>query len=293
MAEKSFKIKGHESFYIREGWLRKGLKHVEQDEGFFGRDFTTDYLGVGSNMVKSIRYWLQATGLTEEVNRKGKRYQYITEEFGKIINRFDPYFEDIFSLWLVHYKLASNFQLATTWYLFFNEFKLDEFNKEDLFNGIKDSLDKEVDGSYSEKSLKDDCNCLIKTYYTEDKENKSPEENTVCPFSHLGLIDIVKDIYGKETYIKKRPNADKLNKLVVLYIILDNTNNNIISIDTILHGSCNAGKILNLDRNMVNEYLDSLKYEGYIDINRTAGLNQVYVNNITKEAIIEEYFKQI
>lgn len=293
LAEKNFKLKGHESFHIREGWLRKGLKHVEQDDGFFGRDFTTDYLGVGSNMVKSIRYWLQATGLTEEVNKASKRYQYITEDFGKIINKFDPYFEDVFSLWLLHYKLVTNFNLATTWYLFFNEFKLDEFNKEDLFNTVKELLDKRTNDSYSEKSLKDDCNCLLKTYYTDDKENKNPEENTVCPFSHLELVDKVKDMYGKEIYIKKAPSVDKLNKLVVLYIIIDNMNSNSISIEEIFNGNCNAGKVLNLDRNMLNEYLDSLKYDGYIDINRTAGLDQVYINNISKEAIIEEYFKEI
>lgn len=294
MSDKSikFRIKGHESFYIREGWLRKGLKHVEKDESFFGRDDAIDLLGIGNNMVKSIRYWLQACELTTEINKGNKRVQCVTENFGSLINENDPYFEDIFTWWLIHYKLASNFNLATTWYLFFNEFKLDEFTKLDLFNGIKVSLDKIVNKPYSEKSLNDDCNCLIKTYYSDNTEDKNPEQNTVCPLSELNLIGKIKSIDGKDIFIKNRPNMDKLNKLVVLYIIIDNLiNTDNVSIEKILTDNCNAGKVLNLDRNMLNEYLDMLKYDGYIEINRTAGLDKVYVNKVDKKEVIKQYFK--
>ena len=50
-----------------------------------------DVLGIGANMVKSLRYWLQATRLSEEPNA-GKRNQSITD-IGKII-----YGNDDFSL---------------------------------------------------------------------------------------------------------------------------------------------------------------------------------------------------
>ncbi|MBE6063817.1 DUF4007 family protein [Clostridium cochlearium] len=284
-----FKIKGHGSFYLREGWLRKGIKNVEKDENIFINKEATDILGVGNNMVKSIRYWLQACGLTEEKKRK----QYLTEDFGEIINKFDPYFEDIFTLWLIHYKLSSNSELATTWYLFFNKLNLDEFTKVDLFHAMKNSLDGLTDKKYSENSLNDDCSCFIKTYYTENPNSKNPEENTVCPLSELKLIDKIKSADGKDIYIKKRPNMEVLDKLVVMYIILDNLDGkNSIEIEKLLNDSSNVGKILNLDRNILNEYLDILKYEGFIDINRTAGLDKIYIKHKDKNKIIEEYFKE-
>lgn len=67
---------------------------------------------------------------------------------------------------------------------------------------------------------------------------------------------------------------DKLDKLIVFYIILDNLNGvESISIENILMDKCNVGKVLNLDRNLLNEYLDLLKNIGYIGINRIVGLN--------------------
>ena len=46
--------------------------------------------------------------------------------------------------------------------------------------------------------------------------------------------------------------------------------------------------MFNLDRNEVNEYLDILEKQGYIEINRTAGLNTVYVK--TNNNILNQYY---
>ena len=64
--------------------------------------------------------------------------------------------------------------------------------------------------------------------------------------------------------------------------------------DTLLMQDNNVGKVLNLDRNMFNEYLDILRQEGYITLNRTAGLDMVYLNrDITPAEILREYYTQI
>lgn len=290
------KLKGHESFYIREGWLRKGMKSINNDSKFFANEFATDILGVGSNMVKSIRYWLQACGLTiEKIVEGGKREQTFTEDFGKIIFEKDPYFEDVFSLWLIHYKLSTNKELSTTWYLFFNNFNVEEVSKEGFYEGMSASLNRLINNrDFAEKSLHDDCNCIIKTYCLDKNEDRNPEENTICPLTELGLLEKYKSNNGREYLIKKRPSMDKLDKLVVLYIILDNLKgNDSTSIDKILNDECNVGKVLNMDRNMLNEYLDALKNEGYIEINRTAGLDRIYLKNTSKEEVIEAYYEQL
>ena len=53
----------HESFPLRFGWITKGLQALADDPKIFTRDDATVVLGVGKNMVASIRYWLQATGI--------------------------------------------------------------------------------------------------------------------------------------------------------------------------------------------------------------------------------------
>jgi len=291
-----FRLKAHESFYIREGWLTKGLRNVNEECRVFIKDDATDILGIGVSMVKSLRYWLQACGLTIETKVEGnKREQSFTQEFGQIIFDNDPYFEDIFSLWLVHYMLVSNMDNCTSWYLFFNEINSSEFTKEDLRNEMIYALNRVTNNiSFSESSLFDDCDCIIKTYIHDKKESKNPEDNISCPLNELGLLKRTNLGHGKEVIQKLKPSMDKLDKLVVLYIILDNLKGaESISIENILTDKCNAGKVLNLDRNLLNEYLDLLKNAGYIEINRTAGLNQVYPKKCSKQDILKEYYAQL
>lgn len=291
-----FRLKAHESFYIREGWLTKGLRNVDKDCRVFISEDATDILGIGVSMVKSLRYWLQASGLTKEVKVEGnKREQYLTQELGEIIFRNDPYFEDIFSLWLVHYMLVTNMDNCTSWYLFFNEINSNEFTKEELRNEMMYALNRFINNNtFSESSLFDDCECIIKTYIDDKKENKNPEDNNSSPLSELGLLAKTTLSHGKEVIQKIKPSMDKLDKLVVLYIILDNLNGaESISIENILTDKCNAGKVLNLDRNLLNEYLDLLKNAGYIGINRTAGLNQVYPKKFSKQDVLKEYYEQL
>ena len=104
----AMKFRAHDTFFIRKGWLSKGMKYVEQSPDVFisKEDNPMDVLGIGANMVKALRYWLQAVGLTEEPN-KGKRVQSFTV-LGKSIFENDRYIEELGTLYLLHYKLATN-----------------------------------------------------------------------------------------------------------------------------------------------------------------------------------------
>lgn len=103
----SMKFRAHDTFFIRKGWLSKGMRNViAHDDVFVTKDknrYPTDELGIGSNMVKALRYWLQAVGLTTEP-KTGRRVQSLTE-LGKVIYENDPYFEELGTLWLLQYHL--------------------------------------------------------------------------------------------------------------------------------------------------------------------------------------------
>lgn len=128
----SMKFRAHETFFIRKGWLSKGMKNVINKPNVFVDKLNNpmDSLGIGANMVKSLRYWLQVTGLT--VEGKGKvREQHLTD-LGSCIYEYDRYLEELGTLYLVQYKLATNQENATAWYYFFNHFNMTEFSKEDF-----------------------------------------------------------------------------------------------------------------------------------------------------------------
>ena len=292
----SIKLRGHETFHIREGWIRKGINAINKDSYILSDlSESVDMLGVGSGMVKSIRYWLQAVGLTKEKRgEKGKREQKLTEGFGDIIFYNDPYFEDLGTLYLLHYKLVTNKELATSWYLYFNEFKSIEITKlhmQEILKQLILNINPEL--NVSDKLLNDDCNCIIKTYYAEKNDLKNPEDNIICPFTDLGFIKKI-SLKGKEDVIlKTAPSKKNLDRLVVLYVILENLNDGkSTTINNLIEDCNNVGKVFNLNKNLVNYYIDILEEEKYIYVTRTAGLNTIYPTEKATN-ILEKYYSQL
>lgn len=293
---KKVKLKGNESFNFREGWLRKGMRCVEEYPVLFSRDDSMELLGVGSKMVRSIRHWLQATFLAEEcrTNQGRNRVHTLTKQFGEVIKEYDPYFDDIFTLFLLHYHIVSNDTLCMAWNIFFNEFDGTDFTKENLIAICKDLLTRKMDTgcTFSEKSFDDDCDSVIKMYCPA-AETEDPEDSLACPLSALGLLQF--SLAKSDSYVKAMPPVDLLDKLAVLYVIVQNLkeDENSVSIDDLLNAPNNIGRVFNLSRVAINNYLDQLRVSGHLTLNRTAGLDMVYLQTkLTPREIMEEYYSK-
>ena len=61
------KFRAHDTFFIRKGWLSKGMRCVvKKPDVFIAHDENPmDVLGIGANMVKALRYWLQKSRTKE------------------------------------------------------------------------------------------------------------------------------------------------------------------------------------------------------------------------------------
>ena len=289
------KFRAHETFFIRKGWLNKGMKNVARDPAVFMgvNGNPMDILGIGANMVKALRYWVQAVGLTSEPT-KGRRTQSLTT-LGEIIYENDSYTEEMGTLWLLHYKLATNKEEATAWYFFFNEFKLNEFTRDDFYVHICNYL-RMNDVEVSERSLEDDYNCIINTYVPRMKSNPEkvqPESNIDCPLGELGLIDIVSK--RRKKYRKCTPPKDMLHPLILLSVILDQAGGaKVIKISAIQKDPCGAGKVFNLDIITITNLLYKIELMGLIKVIRTAGLDVInIVTDMTFEDCVREYYKAI
>jgi hypothetical protein len=57
---------GHETFVFRYAWLTKAVAAVAEDPGVFTQEDAIVRLGVGKNMVRSIRHWALATGMLQD-----------------------------------------------------------------------------------------------------------------------------------------------------------------------------------------------------------------------------------
>ncbi|MGJ8723941.1 MAG: DUF4007 family protein [Roseibacillus sp.] len=185
------KFAGHETFHLRDGWLRKGLSicDVPGEEGLLSPE-AADILGVGSNMIKSIRHWLSATMLTNGIleAESGK----VTErsELAKVIQEFDPYFQSEATWWALHVNLVNNSNFAFAWNWFFNDFKANRFEKAYCVESLKRSL--EYNPSFrcpAQKTLEKDVSVILASYaQTIPRLDLTPEDTKDCPFLRLGLL---------------------------------------------------------------------------------------------------------
>lgn len=291
------KFRAHETFFIRKGWLSKGMKYVHANEDIFisKKENPMDVLGIGANMVKALRYWLQAVGLTEEPS-SGRRVQHFTP-LGECIFSHDRYIEELGTLYLLQYRLASNREEATSWYFFFNEFNMSEFNRDDFVAAIQGYVRMAgISDSIAIRSLNDDFSCIINTYLPRYKSNTkkiSPENNIDCPFGELGLVDILSK--GKKTYRKAIPAANTLHPWIAFAVIVDQAGETIeISLNDLLTSPCNIGKVFNLDSITMLDVLYEIEKLGEIKINRTAGLDVIHIlNKRTFLECVELYYQSI
>jgi hypothetical protein len=276
----AIRLKGHEKFHLREGWIAKGLYGVSANPRVFSGSDGTDQLGVGTNMVKSIKYWMLAMGLIKEGQKNGAELT----DLGKMILKYDPFLEDDLSLWLLHSYIAKNNFRSTVWYLFFNKCQAEEFTKEELYIVLRKELISYAEtDSFPESSLKDDIDVLL-NMYSKDIKNDDPEDKNKCPLASLKLIKKEGDVYYRQ-----QPDMRHFRDEIILYElgnIFEEESS--IGIDYVAELAAN---IYHLSRVAINTILDRLDNAGYITVNRTAGLDEIYPNKkISVKKIIEDYY---
>ncbi len=284
-SKNKIRFRGHESFTIREGWLNKGLQAVAGNSKVFFENYGADELGVGPNMAKAIRYWMRCSGFLNE----RKKTEITLTKLGELILKEDPYFEDIFSLWVVHCNIARNEQQATAWEIFFNEFDYEEFTREEMEREML-ALAKRKAGEQevAEKSVTDDCEAILRMYWKKNVNAANPEEKNVSPFGVLGLLK-----YANGVYSKVQPDLNRIPPEIVLYLMCGCMEaGKGMSIEELLRIKKGPGKILNMKRTGLVEMLEKLEAAGKITMNRTAGLDMVYLPaEMKKEEILQNYYK--
>jgi hypothetical protein len=179
---------GHETFPFRYPWLKKGFDAVRDDGDVFLRDDAITTLGVGKNMVRSIRHWCLAAGVLQE-NREGALQ---ATDLGTLLfadDGLDPYLEDPATLWVLHWQVASNRARATTWYWTFSHFHEPEFTREALASALNKWAQTLSGKQVAASSLKRDVEVFLRTYVpSRHSRGEVAEDSLDCPLVELKLI---------------------------------------------------------------------------------------------------------
>jgi len=175
---------GHETFTPRYGWLKKGFDAFKDDVTVFNREDAIERLGVGKNMVRSIRHWCRAFKIFAVEEKQGK--EEITR-FARLLftdDGWDPYLEDIGSLWLLHYLLFLPRLESLGHVLMFNNTSLEVFDIRQLAQYLQSAAQNYPRFNFiSKESFQREASCLIRMY-----AEGASELELECPFTQLQLL---------------------------------------------------------------------------------------------------------
>jgi len=296
----------HETFHPRFGWLKKGYDAAVKNSNIFLEEDAAVTLGVGKNMVRSIRYWSSVFGILEEIPRKGSSgKKSLSTTFGNKLladDGWDPYLESNASLWLLHWNLVQPDNNATAWDYTFNLFLLSEFTDDHLFQSLEDHIKKKCPSSnISPASIKKDINCIFRMYSRGSKhQSKSLTEETLdCPFSELGIIEKVGD---SPYYSFKVGPKDGLDPEIIVaaclnYAANQDTSANTVALTRLLYDQGAPGLAFKLTENDIYESIEIVAQKNKkIAVSDSAGIIQLsFFDDPQKisQQILNKYFHKI
>jgi hypothetical protein len=286
METAKYKFSGHQTFVFRYGWLEKGVRGVAEYPDLFSRDDALVMLGVGKNMVESIRHWCQVAQLVEQDSggEKSIGRSFLPTPIAKnlLLNgAWDPFLEDNASLWLIHWLIVTNSSIGTAWQLLFSRFNRPDFTRREITTYMLDFAAKEG-LKVGESVIARDVDCLIRTYVagTSRKKSSVTEETFDCPLLQLNLIQPSPDGELHRFAIGPKPS---LPSAVFAYALHDHferrqSHSETMSIQECLYGETSPGQAFKLDENSLIEYVEELEdaLSGSIVLDETAGLKQIY-----------------
>lgn len=180
------KFGGHETFYLRPGWLSKGLTLVQSESAVvWNSDFASDSMGVGRNMSKSIGWWLSRTGT---VHREQKSQPLTLTPLGAEILQSDPYFVQLATWWIIHFQLCLNGpEDVFSW--FFGSRADPRFTRAALEGSLHAHIERSGSKMPAARTLHRDIGVLLQSYGRPlPAPNVDPEDNLDCPLRRLDLI---------------------------------------------------------------------------------------------------------
>ncbi|MCQ2211166.1 MAG: DUF4007 family protein [Paludibacteraceae bacterium] len=287
-------INKHGSFYLRSGWGTKILQAVKEDALIFSpnnEQAAVDNIGLGRVMIKALRYWSEAMGLTiEEKTQQGIK-QVPTTLFS-LIEKNDKYFQKRGSLLLLHRNLALNKENATAWYWLFNEFTQNEFDKDVFSDGFHSYL--AVNGMAVKKdAVEKEFNCVKNTYIGEQHfDIKNIMDEDTYPFlAPLGLLKV-----NEKKKLEKVPlqKGDIPLELLLFSIAMDNleesTSGKQVSVDKLMEEQCQVGRYFNIRYTRLIESLLEAENKKYINLNNNFGNRYIEFLDIDYSDLQRKYY---
>lgn len=286
-----FRFSGHESFPCRYPWLPKGYREIVANPSLFtDEDNAMVKLGVGKNMVRSIRFWLQAFGIAENV---GRSQEMTPTLFGQTLlskDGLDPFLESNKTLWLLHWKISSiSYEPLFAWYFLLNQWSEPTFSKTEIIRAFTLESDR-MERPLSDFTKEQHFDIFLHSYLAArgKRQNDVIEDTLDCPLTELSLITnagerMLGEAAKKEPVYEFNQEAKpEITEAMFIYCLYDfwqqnRQQENTISFQDIATNQGSIGQIFKLTEPDIRNRLESLSAESrnYFSYTASAAIPRV------------------
>jgi len=306
----NYKFSGHETFPCRYAWLPKAFGAIKREPKIFSEEeLAIVELGVGKNMVRAIRFWVQVTGVAEQKMDGG----YKITPFGNLLlgrRGLDRFLEDRRTLWLLHWKLLSHVQDPLfAWDYLINRWAQPEISRSEVIRTFEQET-RRLDRKLSRVTLEQHFDVFLHTYTpTRSRKGEIQEDNLDCPLVELELIERIGDRpladgggRHEPVYAFRREPKPDITPELFIYCLYDywqkrRANEATLTFRdvSILHGS--IGQVFKLPEMDVRERLERLAADsnGLFVYKESAALQSVICpdrQNISERGLLRAIYLQ-
>lgn len=280
---------GHETFQCRHLWLKKGYDFVRQGKAFTDEDAVVA-LGVGKNMVNSIRYWMRAFDLLQGNDLQTTAFaDYLFGDAGK-----DPFLEDDASLWLLHHRLVRK-GFATTYSLIFNELRKEriEFSKNTFVKFVQMKSESDFYYAFNKNTVGSDFEVFVKLYMGNDSNSKDKEEIVSGIFPDLGLLRKIEREKSVVLYHIETNEKEELPNEILLFTLLQDSDIGMsVSLDNLERDYNSVGSIFAINRSgLVNKIQSLCKDYTFLVYKDDAGIRELqFKSKPSPYLILDQYY---
>lgn len=272
---------GHESFACKSLWLKKGYDFINGKNNFNAPDAVVQ-LGVGKNMVASIRYWMKVFGLTNNDELLPIAHYIFDSNNGK-----DPFVEDLGTLWLLHFLLVSTGE-ATLYKLLFTQLQKERklFDRQHVVNYVKRIMTEDgKQNMFNENTIKKDIGTLLQNYVLPQKAKALDDYSAL-----LIDLDLIRMDADGKSYVFNIEGKRQVPWQLFLFALLslkgkDNTIGYDLLQEVGLVFCMNDIEVIEMCRIIEANHSDDIRYSD------TAGIRQLqFIHRLTVENVLDEYY---
>jgi Protein of unknown function (DUF4007) len=267
-----FRFSGHESFACRYAWLPKAYRAIAANPSiFFDEELAMVELGIGKNMVRSLRFWVDVMGIALPDGLK----RHELTEFGHAVfgsEGFDPFLEDKRTLWLLHWNVSSRTSSALfAWHYMVGQWPYPEFTRSEALEAFKRQSAK-LGHKHSEVTLAQHLDVFIHTYHTNKSGKVGVEDSLDGPLVDLSLLIPTGERKGESgrwetVYCFRREAKPEITSFMFEYCILDywhraSPDEKTLVLRSVASAPCSPGQVFKLTEEDVRSRLEDISQAG-------------------------------